>query len=134
VTKETLYFYLLGREDSLLRIDLDADEMASTFSKGNEGDIHSVISRKVTDWDKAQRSTSKFSRKKKGWLAENDDDIKSRSVDPEVAHSAYRQGQIDEYIYASEPLVIEKLQDIAGIEPEGEDGEETEPEDDGDDE
>lgn len=124
-------FYLAGRDDRLIKNDIDTDDIAEAVCAG-KGTVHELLVKAAT----AAAEPLRVDRKKRNWIEEWEDEIKEAGGDSDEAYGHYVQGRIDELAHRLEGDVIDTMIVItAGEDEEGgdEDEDEDEDEDDGDD-
>jgi hypothetical protein len=122
------FFYLEGREERLLKADIDTHEIAKKVVVDG-GSIHELLHAAVTRAAEPLR----VDRKKRQWIDDYEDDIKAMGGDSEHAYDHWIEGRIDELVSSLESEVIDEMTAIVhGDEDEDEGGDEDE--DEGDDE
>lgn len=121
-------FYLDGREDRLLKHDIDTVQIAEEVGDG-KGSIHELLVKAATSAAEPLR----VDRKKRSWLEEYEDEIKEAGGDGELAYQHYIQGRIDEVVHRLDGEVVEELSAMHGEESD-DDEDEDDDEDDEDEE
>jgi hypothetical protein len=122
-------FYIEGREDRLLKHDIDTDEIARLVMNG-KGSIHELLTKAA----KAAAEPLLVARKKRTWIEEFEDEIKTAGGDSEEAYRHYIDGRVDELAFSLERDAVEALGDACGSDATKEEGEADEEEEDEDDE
>lgn len=123
-------FYLDGRDERLLKHDIDAEELAKKVLDG-KGSIHAVTLAAATE------ASTALVAKKRQWCRDHDDEIQACGGDADKAHAHYVQGKIDEVVDTLEPTVLEEitatLDEDDDEEDEGDEGGDDDDDDDEDD-
>lgn len=114
-------FYLDGREDRLLKHNIDTIQVAEEVGDG-KGSIHELLLKAATSAAEPLR----VDRKKRAWLEEFEEEIKSAGGNGELAYQHYVQGRIDEVVHRLDGEVVEELTDMHGDESDDEDEDEDE--------
>ena len=122
-------FYLEGRDERLIKADIDTAELARAVVDG-KGTVHEQLRAAVAKAAEPLR----VDRKKRQWISDWEEEIDKAGGDKEEAYNHFCEGRIDELIYALEPDVIEEMTTIVTGEDDGEDEDEEEDEEEGDDE
>lgn len=97
-------FYLEGREDRVLRSDIDTEEIAQRVLDG-KGDIHDLVKKAAA----AAAEPLRIDRKKRRWIEDSADEIKAAGGDNEEAYNHYLDGRVDELVYRLESDVLEDI-------------------------
>lgn len=123
-------FYLEGREDRVLRSDIDTLEIAQLVIDG-KGEIHDLVKKAAA----AAAEPLRVDRKKRRWIEDSAEEIKLAGGSNEDAYAHYLDGRIDELVYRLEGDVVEDIGSlISDEEPGDEDDAEDEDEEDDEDE
>ena len=122
-------FYLAGRDDRLLKHDIDTEEIARLVLKG-KGTIRELLVKAANSAAEPLR----VARKKAGWTEEYADEIKEAGGDAEEAYKCYLEGRIDELAYSLEKDVIDELEVELGGDGDDEGDDDEDDDADGDDE
>lgn len=131
--KEYVGFYLVGRDDRLIKNDIDTEDIAQAVLDG-KGSIRELIVKAVS----AAAEPLRHARKKANWIEEYEDDIKTAGGDKEAAYTHYIDGRMDELALSLERDVVDDLEALTGGDDADDDDDEDpeagdeEPEDDGD--
>jgi len=104
-------FYIEGREDRLLKHDIDTDEIARLVMNG-KGTIHELLLKA----SKAAAEPLLVARKKRTWIEEFEAEIKTAGGDAEEAYRHYIDGRVDELAFSLEQEVVESLGEACGNE------------------
>lgn len=129
MTPAYVAFYLDGREDRLLKHDIDTVQVAEEVGDG-KGSIHELLVKAATSAAEPLR----VDRKKRSWLEEYADEIKEAGGDGELAYQHYIQGRIDEVVHRLDGDVVEELSEMNGDESDEDEDEEEDEEDEEDEE
>jgi DNA polymerase III delta subunit len=121
-------FYIEGREDRLLKHDIDTDEIARLVMNG-KGSIYELLLKA----SKAAAEPLLVARKKRTWIEEFEAEIKTAGGDAEEAYRHYIDGRVDELAFSLERDAVEALAEACGSGTSG-DGVDDEDEDDEDEE
>ena len=97
-------FYLEGREDRLIKNDIDTDQIAEQVTAG-KGTIHALLSAAAT----AAAEPLRVGRKKREWTEEFESEIKEAGGDQDEAYATYLQGRIDELAHRLEGDVVDAM-------------------------
>lgn len=124
LTPAYVAFYLDGREDRLLKHDIDTVQIAEEVGDG-KGSIHEMLVKAATSAAEPLR----VDRKKRTWLEEYEGEIKEAGGDGELAYQHYIQGRIDEVVHRLDGEVVEELSSMHGEESDDEDDDDDEDED-----
>jgi hypothetical protein len=125
---EYAMFYLEGREERLIKADIDTADIAQSVVDGN-GSIHELLRTAVSKAAEPLR----VDRKKRQWIEDWEDEIAKAGGDKEEAYRHFCDGRIDELVFSLEAEVIEEMTTIVtGEEPDDDDEEDDEEEDDDD--
>lgn len=120
--------YLAGREERLIKNDIDVEQLAEQVLEG-KGSVHEVTRTAVA----AAAKGLAVDRKKRDWITDYDEEIKgSVGSDSNTAYEHYLEGRIDELTSRLEDDVVEAMGDIVGDdgeEDDGGEGEDDEPDD-----
>lgn len=121
--------YLEGREERLIKHDIDVEQLAEQVLEG-KGSVHEVTRAAVATAAKPLA----LDRKKREWIADYDESIKgSVGSDSNTAYEHYLEGRIDELTSRLEDEVVVAIGDIVvddGEDDEGGEGDDDEPDDD----
>ncbi len=98
------FFYLEGREERTLKADIDTTEIAKKMCEDG-GSIHERLHEAAS---KAAQSLF-VDRKKRQWLEDFEEDIKTAGVDPDQAYAAWCEGRVDELVFTIEGEVVEEM-------------------------
>lgn len=110
--------YLAGREERLIKNDIDVEHLAEQVLEG-KGTVHEVTRAAVS----AAAKGLAVDRKKRDWIADYDEEIKgSVGSDSNVAYEHYLEGRIDELTSRLEDEVVEAIGEIVGDDGDDEDG------------
>lgn len=121
-------FYLEGRDDRLLKSDIDVDDIAEQVIAG-KGSIHELLVKAAT----AAAEPLRVDRKKRQWLEDFEDEIKEAGGDAEEAYGTYLSGRIDQLVSQLDDDVVAAMSLELGGEEDDEDEEDDDEEDEGDD-
>ena len=116
-----VFFYLQGREDRLIKNDIDTDEIAEAVTAG-KGSIHDLLVKAAA----AAAEPLRVDRKKRTWIEDWEDEIKEAGGDSDEAYSTYLQGRIDELAHALDADVVAAMVDPGEDEDDGDEEEEGE--------
>lgn len=121
--------YLAGREERLIKNDIDVEQLAEQVLEG-KGTVHEVTRAAVS----AAAKGLAVDRKKRDWITDYDEEIKgSVGSDSNTAYEHYLEGRIDELTSRLEDEVVVAIGDIVvddGEDDEGGEGDDDEPDDD----
>lgn len=122
-------YYLEGREERLLKVDIDTAEIARLVIEEG-GSLHDRLHEAVSK----AAGTLAVDRKKRQWIADCEDDIRAAGHNNDHAYEAWCEGRIDELVGSLESEVLEEMGAlIHGDEDDDEDEDDDDDDDDEDD-
>lgn len=121
------FFYIEGRDEKLLKHDIDTEEIAKAVLAG-KGSIHELAHKAATTAAEPLR----IDRKKNLWMDNYEDDIKTAGGDTEAAYEHYLAGRIDELTTRLETEIVSDITVEACGDEDGDDEEEDDDDDGGD--
>lgn len=130
VSKNYWPFYLEGRADKLLRHDIDIDALVTRLTSNDDVSLRDAV-REACATAASALAGSKDQRK---WVDKHKTAIADAGGDSDAAHSAWRQGRIDELAYSLEQDVVDAISDEVLDEEEEEDDDDEDDEDEEDEE
>lgn len=120
------FFYLEGREERLLKADIDTAEIAKAVVESG-GTIHERLHEAASKAAEPLR----VDRKKRQWLEDYEDDIKTMGGNADHAYEHWCEGRVDELVSSLEGEVVDEMTAIVhGEEDDDDEDEEGEDEDD----
>ena len=126
IDKAYALFYIEGREEKILKNDIDTAQLAEKFLDG--ADLRTLC----IDAARVAAKPLEVGRRKKDWIEDSKEDIDEAGGDADKAYANYLEGRVDELASDLESDVIEDLTAmISGEDDEdGEDEEDDEEDDD----